>query len=157
MTTATISFQRSLVTIFHSTQTGCKTDIWFSIPHFSARYWRVKGIQGYWVSFWIRRSRHRIIKPPATIKKTPGMSLSNGASSKNNQPKMKENGMPKYSKGERLLGCVRRYAAIIVNTAVPPTDPRSISQPQWKIVGGGTYSVIPNIKASVQMSATIEV
>ena len=55
-----------------------------------------------------RRSRHKIISPPATMNKAPGNSLSKGASAKNSQPSVKLKGMPKYSNGDRFDGWVER-------------------------------------------------
>jgi hypothetical protein len=51
-----------------------------------------------------------IIKPANTIPITPGKSCSIGVSLKNNHPKIKEEGIPRYSNGARVLGDITLYA-----------------------------------------------
>ena len=57
------------------------------------------------------------------------MSRENGVSAENNQPRMKENGIPKYSKGDRLLGSVS-LAETMKKTPAAPKKPMLASQIQ---------------------------
>ena len=50
------------------------------------------------------------------MKKTPGNKISNGASAKNNYPKINDIGMPKYSKGAKREGSTIRYEITKIKT-----------------------------------------
>ena len=51
-------------------------------------------------------SRHTIINPATTIKIAPGNSCPKGFSEKKNQPRNTDDGIPKYSKGAKMVGDV---------------------------------------------------
>tara|TARA_B100000035_G_scaffold308292_1_gene312730 strand:+ start:601 stop:792 length:192 start_codon:yes stop_codon:yes gene_type:complete len=57
------------------------------------------------------------------MKKTPGNKISNGASAKNNHPKINDIGMPKYSKGAKREGSTIRYEITKLKTPIPPNNP----------------------------------
>ena len=64
------------------------------------------------------------------IPKTPGKSWSIGASAKNIQPKINDEGMPKYSNGANILGKTNLYAKIKNIDAQPPKIPVIINSIQ---------------------------
>ena len=46
--------------------------------------------------------------PAKIINNTPGNKISNGASLKNNHPRIKDMGIPKYSNGAKIEGATNR-------------------------------------------------
>ena len=62
------------------------------------------------------------------ISKTPGKRVDKGASLKNSQPRMKETGMPKYSKTDMLDGSASRYEITRHKTPIPPQNPISANK-----------------------------
>ena len=54
-----------------------------------------------------------------------------GVSLKNNQPKIKDEGIPRYSNGARVLGDITLYAKLKRIEATPPSIPINIISNQW--------------------------
>ena len=102
------------------------------------------------------RSRQTTSNPPNTINRTPGNKESNGVSLKKYQPSRKENGIPKYSNGDKLLGSVMRYAVINRNTAVPPAPPIAIKSSQSLALARPIGVPLNNINTSAAVNAPTE-